>query len=364
MKISLLHYWLTNMRGGENVLEQFCRIWPDADIFTHACNPYVLPETIRSHDIKTTFINKLPGAQKNCQKYLPLMPTALNKLDLSGYDLIISSESGPVKGIRKPAGATHICYCHTPMRYLWDMYGEYFHNTSLAGKTAMFIFKNYLRKYDLKSAESVDHFIANSNFVAERVKRIYNRKSTVIYPPVNTDFFAAGEYEKGDYYLFVGQLIPYKQPMLAVEACRKLNRRLIVVGDGDQRGELESVAGPGTSFAGRASGGDLRKLYAEARALLFPGIEDFGIVPLEAQAAGTPVLALRAGGAMETVVDGLTGLFLDCPDVDSMCAAIEEFEHRESAFAPDTMANHATSFSEERFRNEIKQFVKSRVSDL
>lgn len=362
MKISLLHYWLTNMRGGENVLDQLCHIWPDADIFTHACNPDILPETIRSHNLKTTFIDKLPGAKNNCQKYLPMMPSALKKLDLGDYDLIISSESGPIKGIRKPQTATHICYCHTPMRYLWDMYEEYFRNTSITGKAAMMLFKNYLRKYDLASADSVDHFIANSNFVAERIKRIYGRDSTVIYPPVNSDFFSEGDYEKNDYYLFVGQLIPYKQPKLAIDACRRLDRRLIVVGDGTQRRELETVAGARITFAGRASGEKLRGLYAGARALLFPGVEDFGIVPLEAQAAGTPVIALRAGGAKETVIDGSTGLFFDTPDVDALSAAIEEFEKIESSFLPDVMIKHATSFSEARFRAEIRQFVEAKIS--
>ncbi len=343
------------------MLEQFCRIWPEADIFTHAYKPEAVTDVIRSHKVNTTFINKLPGAQSNCQKYLPMMPAALRRLDLNDYDLIISSESGPIKGVRKPEHATHICYCHTPMRYLWDMYEEYFRNTSVMGKTAMIMFRNYLRKYDLKSAGSVDHFIANSNFVAERIKRIYGRDSTVIYPPVNTGLFADGEYDKKDYYLFVGQLIPYKQPGLAIEACRRLNRHLIVVGDGDQRRELEDRSGEAITFTGRTSGEALRKLYAEARALIFPGVEDFGIVPLEAQAAGTPVIALRAGGAMETVVEGSTGLFFDRQEVDSLCSAIEEFESIEKSFDPKVMSDHAALFSEERFRNEIRHFVESNV---
>ena len=229
-KTALLHYWLVNRRGGENVLAEFCRLWPEADIFTHAWNPEAIGEPFSSHRIVESFIGRLPGARRNCQKYLPLMPVAIRRLDLSGYKLIVSSESGPIKGVRKPKEALHVCYCHTPMRYLWDMYEDYYRTTGLAGKAAMRIFRDYLRRYDLASAGSVDAFIANSGFVADRIRRIYGRESTVIYPPVESGFFreAAGS-PKEDYYLFVGQLIAYKRPDLAIAACRKLGRRLILV---------------------------------------------------------------------------------------------------------------------------------------
>ena len=355
MKTALLHYWLTNMRGGENVLEEFCRIWPDADIFTHAYAPECISEIINSHQVRCTFVNRLPRAKTDCQKYLPLMPLALKRLDLSDYDLVVSSESGPVKGIRKPRGSKHICYCHSPMRYLWDMYDDYYRNTGLAGKIAMSLFKQPLRRYDLKSAENVDHFIANSHFVAERIKRIYGRSSTVIYPPVNVDFYANGNYAKSDYYLFVGQLIPYKRPDLAIAACERMNRKLVIVGDGSMRRELEKIAGHNVTFAGRAENEKLRELYVGARALIFPGIEDFGIVPLEAQAAGTPVIALGAGGALETIVADKTGVFFDQPDVESLCNAIEAFETKK--FSADYLTEHAKKFSAERFRAEINNFL-------
>ncbi len=224
-KTALLHYWLVNRRGGENVLAEFCRLWPEADIFTHAWNPEAIGEPFSSHRIVESFIGRLPGARRNCQKYLPLMPAAIRRLDLSGYKLIVSSESGPIKGVRKPKEALHVCYCHTPMRYLWDMYEDYYRTTGPAGKAAMRIFRDYLRRYDLASAGSVDAFIANSGFVADRIRRIYGRESTVIYPPVESGFFreAAGS-PKEDYYLFVGQLIAYKRPDLAIAACRKLGR--------------------------------------------------------------------------------------------------------------------------------------------
>jgi glycosyltransferase involved in cell wall biosynthesis len=354
MKTALLHYWLTNMRGGENVLEEFCRIWPDADIFTHAYAPDNISDIINAHRVNCTFINRLPGAGTDCQKYLPLMPPALKRLDFSAYDLIISSESGPVKGIRKPKGSKHICYCHSPMRYLWDMYDDYYRNAGLAGKIAMSLFKRPLRRYDLKSAETVDRFIANSHFVAERIKRIYGRASTVIHPPVNVDFYAQGDYVKSDYYLFVGQLIPYKRPDLALAACKRMNRKLIIVGNGSMRGELEKNAGHNVTFTGKMQREKLRALYAGAKALIFPGIEDFGIVPLEAQASGTPVIALKAGGALETIVADMTGIFFDQPDVECLCNAIEAFEIKK--FPADYMAEHAKKFSAERFRSEINHF--------
>ena len=343
------------MRGGENVLEEFCRIWPEADIYTHAYTPERISDTISSHQVNCTFINRLPHAGTGCQKYLPLMPLALKRLDLSGYDLIVSSESGPVKGINKPRGSTHICYCHSPMRYLWDMYDEYYSNAGIAGKIAMSLFKRPLRRYDLKSADTVDHFIANSHFVAARIKRIYGRDSTVIHPPVDVDFFTQGNYTKGDYYLFAGQLIPYKRPDLAIAACERMNRKLIVAGDGSMRRELEKKSGRNVTFTGRLQREKLRELYACAKALIFPGIEDFGIIPLEAQAAGTPVIALGAGGALETIVADKTGVFFDQPDVESLCNTIEAFETKK--FSADYLTAHAKKFSTERFRAEIKHFL-------
>ena len=224
-KVALLHYWLTNMRGGENVLAEFCRLFPEADIFTHAWNPEKVREPFASHRITETFIGRLPLARRKCQMYLPLMPSALARLDLSGYDLILSSESGPVKGIRKPAGARHVCYCHTPMRYIWDMYDDYYRAAGVGGRIAMRLFRDFMRRYDLRSAESVDMFLANSRFVAERIKRIYGRDSTVVYPPVDADCFVRqGEDERKGYYLFTGQLISYKRPELALRACLRMGR--------------------------------------------------------------------------------------------------------------------------------------------
>ncbi len=357
-KIALLHYWLTNMRGGENVFAEFCKMFPEGDIFTHAWNPERMGAPFNVHKVTETFIGSLPGARNNCQKYLPLMPLALKRLDLSGYDLILSSESGPVKGVRKDANARHICYCHTPMRYLWDMFDDYYRAAGPLEKMAMRLFREPLRKYDLRSAESVDLFIANSRFVAERIRRIYHRDSEVIYPPVDVDFYApgAGDVRK-DYYLFAGQLISYKRPELAMRACMKMNRKLVMVGDGSMRARLEAEADPALiTFAGRAERERLRQFYAEARGLIFPGIEDFGIVPLEAQGVGTPVIALGAGGALETVIDHRTGVFFLQPDVPSLCEAIEEFEKQN--FDREQIIRHARTFHTDIFLDKIRKAVQ------
>lgn len=267
----------------------------------------------KGHLVTESFIARLPFGRRKPQAYLPLMPMASRSLGLDGYDLIVSSESGPIKGIRKPKGARHVCYCHTPMRYLWDMHDEYYRSAGLAGKLSMKLFTSYLRREDLKSAESVDEFVANSAFVAERIKRIYGRDSVVVHPPVDVEFFSAAERTSGGYYLFVGAPVAYKRLDLARAACAKMGRELVVAGGGIATDE------------------ELRGLYAGAKALLFPGLEDFGIVPVEAQAAGCPVIAYGAGGALETVVEGRTGMFFKEQTVESLCAAIEEFESREIA---------------------------------
>lgn len=308
MKTALLHYWLTNMRGGEKVLAALGKILPDADVFAHAYVRKNMEGMFDGRKVTESFIACLPFGRRHPQVYLPLMPAASRALKLDGYDLIVSSESGPIKGIRRPKGSRHVCYCHTPMRYLWDMHDEYFRTAGIGGKLAMKLFTPYLRREDLKSAESVDEFVANSAFVAERIKRIYGRESVVVHPPVDVEFFSAVERTAGDYYLYVGAPVAYKRLDLARAACAKMGRELVVAGGGSATGE------------------ELRGLYAGAKALLFPGLEDFGIVPVEAQAVGCPVIAYGAGGALETVVEGQTGMFFKKQTVESLCAAIEEFE--------------------------------------
>lgn len=338
MKTAILHYWLTNVRGGEQVLSALGELLPEANIFTHAYLPRPFGETSRrslwGHRVEESFIARLLFGRKHPQAFLPLMPLATRRLDLDAYDLVVSSESGPIKGIRKRAGQRHVCYCHTPMRYLWDMHDEYYRSAGLIGKLSMKLFTSYLRREDLKSAESVDEFVANSAFVAERIKRIYGRDSVVVHPPVEVEFFSAADRTAGDYYLFVGAPVAYKRLDLAEEACRRMGRRLVVAG------------------GGAATDEELRWLYAGAKALLFPGLEDFGIVPVEAQAAGCPVIAYGAGGALETVRDGETGVFFGRQDVESLCGAMEECEGR--SWNPDACRANARRFSKQVFLNRMK----------
>ncbi|MBR4615424.1 MAG: glycosyltransferase [Kiritimatiellae bacterium] len=338
MKTALLHYWLTNVRGGEKVLAALAEMFPGADIFTHAYREDRMNGLFAGRNVTESFIASLPLGRKHPQAYLPLLPRASRSLRLDGYDLIVSSESGPIKGIRKPKDAKHICYCHTPMRYLWDMHDEYYRTAGLGGKIAMRLFTGYLRRADLKSAESVDRFVANSAFVAERIKRIYGRDSVVVHPPVDVNFFGEVDGAAGDYYLFAGASVKYKRLDLAEAACRKMGRRLVVAGGGTVSDE------------------ELRALYAGAKALIFPGMEDFGIVPVEAQAAGTPVIAFGKGGALETVVSGETGLFFREQTVDSLCEAIEEFEGR--SWSCEKCREPAKRFGVERFKAGIESVVK------
>ena len=346
MKTALLHYWLTNMRGGEKVLAALGEMFPESVVYTHAFGRGIRDQGSgirwRGHDVRESFIARLPFGREHPQAYLPLMPMATRALKLDGYDLIISSESGPIKGIRKPKGARHVCYCHTPMRYLWDMHDDYYRDAGLGGKLAMKLFTPYLRKEDLKSAESVDQFIANSRFVAERIKRIYGRDSIVIHPPVDVAFFSSPfehsnirTFEQSPYYLFAGANVKYKRLDLAEAACAKMGRRLVVAkGVGDD---------------------ELRSLYAGAKALLFPGLEDFGIVPVEAQASGTPVIAFAKGGALETVKDGETGLFFREQTVESLCAAIEEFEGL--TWDPRKCRANAIQFSPLEFEYKLSNVI-------
>ena len=359
MKTALLHYWLTNVRGGEKVLAALGEMFPGADIFTHAYRPDRMGGLLAGHRVTESFIARLPLGRRHPQAYLPLLPAASRSLKLDGCDLIVSSESGPIKGIRKPDGARHVCYCHTPMRYLWDMHDDYYRTAGVAGKLAMKLFTGYLRREDLKSAEAVDLFVANSAFVAERIRRIYGREARVVHPPVDVEFYGQERTDRKEGYLLAGQLVPYKRPELAVAACMRMNRPLVVAGDGALRERLARMAAghPAVRFLGRVSDEELRRCYAEARALLFPGVEDFGIVPVEAQAAGTPVIALGAGGALETVADGTTGLFFKDATLDALCGAIEEFEAR--AWRAEACRANAARFAKARFMAEMREACRS-----
>jgi len=356
MKVAIIHYWLVNHRGGEKVLDALSALWPEADIYTHVVDPETLSPRLRNRVIRTTFIQKLPFAKRLYKKYLPLMPLALEQLDLSTYDLVVSSESGPAKGVLVGPNALHICYCHSPMRYIWDQYHVYSANAGWITRVAMATLLPVLRAWDFLSAARVDHFIANSGFVAARIEKYYRRQASVIYPPVDVEHFAISP-DIGDYYLALGQLVRYKRFDLAVDAFSRMGKRLLVAGTGEEEKKLRSRAGPSVEFLGWQSDAQIRELLAHCKALIFPGEEDFGIVPVEAMASGRPVIAYGRGGALETVVAGKTGLLFHEQTVDSLCAAVAEYERDASSFDPQTIREHAKGFRPEVFAGKIRALV-------
>jgi glycosyltransferase involved in cell wall biosynthesis len=361
MKVAIVHYWLVGMRGGEKVIESLCRMFPEADIFTHVYDPAAISSIIRAHKVTTSFISRLPLASRKYKSYLPFMPLALEQIDLRGYDIIISSESGPAKGIIPPPAALHICYCHSPMRYVWNMFHDYRERSGWVTRLAMPFLLHYIRNWDALSAMRVHSFAANSRTVARRLQTYYRREATVIYPPVNVDDFApAPQQEIGDYWLMVGELVPYKRPELAVETFNRSGKKLVVIGGGEMLSALRALAGPNVSILGPQPFPVLKDHYRSCQALVFPGEEDFGIVPVEAMASGRPVIAYKRGGATESVVDGLTGVFFEKQTVEDILDAVERCEALR--IDPQAIVAHAKNFSVDRFESQMKAFVEERLA--
>jgi glycosyltransferase involved in cell wall biosynthesis len=354
MKVAIVHYWLVGMRGGEKVVEALCEMFPSADIYTHVYRPDRMSATIRRHRIETTFIARLPFSRGHYQMYLPLMPVALEQLDLSGYDLVISSESGPAKGVITPPGSLHVCYCHTPMRYLWSGYHTYRQRSGRLTRTLMPAIMHQMRMWDLASAARVDHFIANSHNVADRIRKYYRRDAGVIYPPVDLQGYDATAHRE-DFYLYVGQLVPYKGADIVVDAFNRMRKRLVIIGHGQDLPWLRRMCGPTVELLGWQDDAVLRSYYARCRALVFAADEDFGMVPVEAMSAGRPVIALGRGGSCETVIPGVTGLFFDEQSAEALIAAILQFEAMERSFDSARIAAHATSFSKGVFRMRMTE---------
>jgi len=356
MKVAIIHYWLVHMRGGEKVVEALCDIFPQADIFTHVYVRAAVSDTIRRHKVTTTFIGSLPAAHRLYKRYLPLMPLALEQLDLRGYDLIISSESGPAKGIIPPPGSLHICYCHSPMRYIWNMFHDYRGRAGIVTRILMPALSHYVRTWDAVASNRVDHYIANSKTVAARIKRYYQRDSVVIPPPVDVDAFEIVEQnELQDYFLMAGELVAYKRPELAVQAFNRMNMKLVIIGGGDMLKEIRRIAGPTVTVMGSQPFEVLRHHYSRCRALIFPGEEDFGIVPVEAMASGRPVIAYGRGGARETVIPNLTGIFFEDQTVESIIGAVQSFNNLE--FSPEKIAGHARIFRRSQFTARMSLYV-------
>lgn len=362
LKIAIVHYWLVNMRGGEKVVESLCELFPDADIYTLVVDFAAISDSLRQHRITPSFVQKLPGAVRHYQTFLPLYPMALEQFDLSGYDLVISSESGPAKGVLTRPETCHICYCHTPMRYLWDMYHDYRRECGWLKRFAMVPMAHYLRQWDLASSARVDYFIANSAHVSRRIAKHYRRIAEVIHPPVDTaSFNVVSDHE--DFYLMVGQLVKYKRPDLAITAFSRLGRPLVVIGEGEEFARLKKLAGPTINFLGRQPFSVIKDYYSRCRAFVFPGEEDFGITPVEAQASGRPVIAFGKGGALETIVGGKTGVFFSEQTAESLIEAVLEFEGMSGSFCPTSIRDHSLAFDNSVFSTRVKQFIESKVAE-
>jgi len=363
MKVALVHDWLTGMRGGERVLEVFCEIYPEATILTLLHIRGATSPIIERMTIKTSFIQRLPFVSTRYRHYLPLFPTAIEQFDLREYDLIISSSHCVAKGVIVPPHATHFCYCHTPMRYAWDMYHEYFSPQRLGffSRKLIPLFINYMRMWDVSSSARVDYFIANSNNVASRIRRHYNRDSAVIYPPVDTEFFVPGG-EPEDFFLIVSALVPYKRVDLAIEALNQLKLPLKIVGKGPELSRLKGMANRNIIFLGELSDQETRRLYQTCQALIFPGEEDFGLTSVEAQACGRSVIALRKGGVLESVIEGETGVFFDQQSPVSLKNAIDKFY--KMRFNGEKVRDNALRFSREKFKHKVIDFISNTLANM
>ena len=353
-RVAIVHYWLVTMRGGERVVERLLELFPEADIYTHAYDPNKTSDAIRSRCVRTTFIDKLPGARRFYQKYLPLMPLALEQLDLSAYDLVISSESGPAKGVITSPDALHLCYVHSPMRYLWDHYHQYRARAGTITRALMPWLFHRLRIWDFSSAARVDVLVANSEFVRRRIAKVWNRMSTVVYPPVEVDGFAASQ-TVTDRYLWVGQMTPYKRADLAVDAFNELGLPLLMVGQGELSSDLKRRKSANIEIVPHLSFADLKRAYGECRGLIFTAEEDFGIVPVEAMAAGRPVLAYGSGGALETIKEGVSGLFFPEQTAASLVDGVRRMEKWLDEFSPAAAQESVQRFAPIHFDRGILQ---------
>jgi glycosyltransferase involved in cell wall biosynthesis len=361
-RTALIHDWLTGMRGGEKCLEVLCELYPDAPIHTLIAFPEYLSDVIRSHEIRSSFLQRLPGVERRYRSFLPLFPLAIERFDLTPFDLVLSSSHAVAKGVRVPPHALHISYVHTPMRYVWDMFDQYFNRATVGSMQLALIrlIAARIRRWDVRTAARVHHFIANSRYVAERIRRIYHRDATVIHPPVDTSRFRLSTGDDGSF-LVVSALVPYKRVDLAVAAANRGGFPLRVIGDGPERGRLEKLAGPSVRFDGWLSDGEIEKAYASCRALLFPGEEDFGIVPVEAMASGKPVIAFGRGGATETVIEEHSGVLFPEQTPESLLSAIVRMEALR--FDAAAIRAHAESFDREIYRRLMSEFIDEKWGD-
>lgn len=373
LRVAIVHYWFVNRRGGERVVEALAEMFPRADLFTLVLDRAALAPALASRKVTTSFLQKLPGATRHYRKLLPLFPLALEQFCLDDYDLVISSESGPAKGIMTRPHTCHVCYCHTPMRYVWDMYHHYRSTAGggMLGRALYTLTAHYVRTWDYAASARVDYFAASSSNGAARIRKYYRREAKVIYPPVEIASFSLSN-QHDDFYLVVSPLVSYKRVDLAIAACHALKRRLIVIGKGEELPALAKLAGPTVTFLGFQPDDAVRDYYRRCRAFLFPGEEDIGLTPIEAQASGRPVIAYGRGGALETVKgfsageafdpQNATGVFFREQSVESLVEAIQGFEAVESEFRPALIRAQVARFDIGRFKTEMSAFIAEKLA--
>ena len=355
-KVAVVHDWLTGMRGGEKVLEAILRIFPDADLFTLLYNKGTLTPLIEDRKIHVSFIDSLPLKARRYRHYLPLFPAAIEQFDFHGYDLVVSSSHCVARGVIVPPGTPHVSFIHSPMRYVWDMYPEYFPRKGLMGRFVIPAFAHYLRMWDVSAAPRVDRYVCNSRFVAERVRRYYGREAGVVFPPsVPATTKVPALSGRDDFYLIVSAFAPYKRVDLAIEAFKDFDRKLVIVGSGQDEKKLSRYNLPNVEFKGNLPLEEIHALYGSARGLLFPGKEDFGIVPVEAQARGCPVIAYGRGGALETVRPGKTGVFFSEQTVESLRAAV--LEHEKIRYKREDFQSNIRKFTDRAFHDGFRREI-------
>lgn len=364
MKTAIVHDWLVNYGGAERVVEQMLLLYPDADIYTLVYDEKKMGKIFPKEKVHTSSLQKIPMAEKLYTKFLSLMPKAFEEFDLTGYDLVIASSSCCAKGVITSPTTPFIAYIHSPMRYAWDLYYDYLKNS---GRLTKFFMKRWMpdiRKWDYISSQRIDTLVANSSYIARRIKKFWNRDAAVVYPPVDTDRLSVSDEAAGDYFVVFSRFVPYKRIDLAISACARLNKKLIVIGSGSQEKELKLLAAScknaDIKFTGRISDSEVKAYLQKCRALIFCAEEDFGIIPVEAQACGRPIIAFGKGGALETVVNEKTGVFFEEQSVESLVKAIEKFEKldKENTFNPKKIREHAEKFSAENFRKNLSEQIR------
>jgi len=357
LKVALIHDWLVSYGGAERVVEELAALFPDAPIFTSVYDEKSMGKIFPASRIRSSYMQRIPGSKKFYRKMLSLMPRAFEEFDLSQYNLVLSSSSSCAKGVLTSSSTLHISYVHSPMRYAWDLYPEYLARAGALTRFAMRRQIPRIRQWDALSGQRADKLLANSCEVARRIKKVYGREATVLHPPVLTDFFTpkTDPERSDDYYLVVSRLVPYKRIDLAIEACKHLGRKLIVIGDGPQERELKRLSGPTIRFTGRISDREIREYYRGCRAFLFPGFEDFGMTPVESQACGRPVVAYGKGGVLDSVIPGKTGIFFEQQTADSLMEGIKNLEEHD--WSSKDIRSHALIFSRDSFHTKLKSFI-------